>query len=49
MEINQQHQTIMVITIIFAVILIILTIWYTIKNVYRDIKVLISENAYFNP
>ena len=49
MLINQQHQTIMVITIIFAVILIILTIWYTIKNVYRDIKVLISENAYFNP
>lgn len=49
MLVNQQHQTIIVITIIFAIILIILTIWYTIKNVYRGIKVLISENAYFNP
>ncbi|MBO1205959.1 MULTISPECIES: DUF4870 domain-containing protein [Staphylococcus] len=46
---NQQQNTITVIAIIFSIILIILTIWYTIKNVYRGVKVLISENAYFNP
>ena len=49
MIVNQQHHTIMVIMIILGIILILFTIWYTIKNIYRGVKVLISESAYFNP
>ncbi|GEP99267.1 hypothetical protein ACLIJY_08435 [Staphylococcus arlettae] len=38
-----------VVGIMITLLFIILTIWYTIKNVYRGVKVLISKTAYFYP
>ncbi len=49
MMFDQQNTAIAIVTLIIAIILIIITIWYTIKNVYRGVKVLISEKAYFRP
>ncbi|WP_436855580.1 DUF4870 domain-containing protein [Staphylococcus caeli] len=46
---NHTSTTLTVISITIAIILLILTIWYTIKNVYRGIMVLISEDAFFRP
>lgn len=47
--IDQQNTTIAIIAIVVAILLLVVTIWYTIKNIYRGIKILISEDAYFRP
>ncbi|HLR20093.1 MAG TPA: hypothetical protein VK115_09390 [Staphylococcus sp.] len=47
--IYQENTTITVITIVIAILLFIVTTWYTIKNIYRGIKVLFSDEAYFRP
>ena len=38
-----------VLLIIIAIVLVVITIWYTIKNIYRGIKVLLSDESYFRP
>jgi arginine exporter protein ArgO len=38
-----------VVMITIAIILLVVTVWYTIKNIYRGVKVLISDESYFRP
>ncbi len=47
--INNSSTITSVIMITVAIILFVITVWYTIKNIYRGVRVLISEHAYFHP
>lgn len=47
--VNNSETITSVIMITVAIILFIITIWYTVKNIYRGVKVLVSEHAFFHP
>ncbi|RIP34762.1 hypothetical protein BUZ14_06185 [Staphylococcus gallinarum] len=46
---NTSNNWITIIVIVIACLLAFVTLWYTIKNVYRGVSVLISEASFFNP
>lgn len=49
MALSFQSNWASVVMIIIAIVLVVITIWYTIKNIYRGVMVLISDESYFRP
>jgi hypothetical protein len=46
---NIQNQLLNIAVYVSAIAIVVLIIWYMIKNLYRGVKVLISEDSYFYP
>ncbi|MEB6331972.1 DUF4870 domain-containing protein [Staphylococcus pseudoxylosus] len=47
--IDSQNTTVSLVALALGILLFTITIWYTIKNIYRGIKVLISDSTLYNP
>lgn len=47
--IDSQNTTVSLVALALSILLFAITIWYTIKNIYRGIKVLISDSTLYNP